>query len=106
MAKGSPHNEMIKNTSTVTPNLIASFNVLCSTFGDGCTTARFVAVMATRIIIVSWEGEVGGMMVLSKNLKHQEQSLGHFDVDGLGFNCQLQMCRHPGQTRADTHTQK
>ena len=106
VAKGSPHNEMIKNTSTVTPNLIASFNVLCSTFGEGCTTARCVAAMATRIIIVSWEGEVGGMKVLSKNPKHQEQSIGHFDVDGLGFNCQPQMCSHPGLTRADTHTQK
>ena len=63
MAKGSPHNEMIKNTSTVTPNLIASFNVLCSTFGEGCTTAECVAVMVAGIVIASWENEVGRMMV-------------------------------------------
>ena len=38
--------------------------------------------MATRIVIVSWEGEVGGMMVPSKNLKNQEQSVGRVDIDG------------------------
>ena len=82
MTNGSPHNERVKNTSMVTPNPIASFNVLCSTFGEGCTTARCVAVMATRIVIVSWEGEVGGMMVPSKNLKNQERSVGRVDIDG------------------------
>ena len=35
VAKGSPHNEVVKNTSTATPNPVASFNVLCSTFGKG-----------------------------------------------------------------------
>ena len=43
VTNGSPHNERVKNTSMVTPNLIASFNVLCSTFGEGCTTAGCVA---------------------------------------------------------------
>ena len=51
VAKGSPHNETVKNASMVTPNLIVSFKR---------TTAGCVAVMAARIVIVSWEGEVGG----------------------------------------------
>ena len=34
-------------------------------------------------------------MVPSKNLKHQEWSVGHVDVYSLGFNHQLQMCHHP-----------
>ena len=51
--------------------------------------------MVAGIVIVSWEGEVGGMMVPSKNPKHQEWIVGCVDVDGLGFNHQLWMRHHP-----------